>query len=53
MTARSGSIAAMTPLLSFVPLVEMDLNGRIWTPPRLQAFRSLAARYDCSRIFGH
>jgi hypothetical protein len=27
-------------------------NDRIWTPPRLQAFRSLAMRYDCSRIFG-
>jgi hypothetical protein len=28
------------------------VNWRIWTPPRLQAFRSLAMRYDCSRISG-
>jgi hypothetical protein len=27
-------------------------NWRIWTPPRLQALRSLALRYDCSRISG-
>ena len=26
--------------------------ARIWTPPRLQADRSLAFRYDCARIFG-
>jgi len=25
---------------------------RIWTPPRLQAPRSLAVRYDCARISG-
>jgi peptide-methionine (S)-S-oxide reductase len=25
---------------------------RIWTPPRLQAHRSLAVRYDCARISG-
>ena len=27
-------------------------NGRIWTPPQLLALRSLATRYDCSRISG-
>jgi transposase len=25
---------------------------RIWTPPQLQALRSLAGRFDCSRISG-
>jgi two-component system sensor histidine kinase/response regulator len=28
------------------------LNDRIWTPPRLQAIRFLAGRFDCSRISG-
>jgi hypothetical protein len=28
------------------------VENRIWTPPRLQADRSLAFRYDCARIFG-
>ena len=37
-------------------LIERQLvkesKWRIWTPPRLQALRSLALRYDCSRISG-
>ena len=30
----------------------MRLYDRIWTPPRLQAIRFQAVRYDCSRISG-
>ncbi|WP_365996477.1 MerR family DNA-binding transcriptional regulator [Idiomarina sp.] len=25
---------------------------RVWTPPLLQAFCSIASRYDCLRVFG-
>ena len=28
------------------------LQGRVWTPPRLQASRSIAKRYDCQRVSG-
>ena len=27
-------------------------EGRVWTPPRLQASRSIAKRYDCQRVSG-
>jgi hypothetical protein len=30
----------------------LPFNVRIWTPPRLQAHRSLAGRFDCARISG-
>ena len=27
-------------------------KSRVWTPPRLQALRSLAGRFDCARVSG-
>ncbi len=37
---------------SLLAAFQVIINGRVWTPPLLQASCSIACRYDCLRVSG-